>query len=265
MTIVIPVADDIRLKDCLASIDEDVEVVISMNSPTPAIREITKASGNRYCEIPEKNLGAALDEGIKTATSERILLMDSDCTFNPGTIKLLYDGLDGYKLAKGRVLFQRKNYMSGLIAKAREYVISDVVNAYKPPLALKKSIVYDIGGYYYDRDIHWVEDSEFNSRVKKFGIPINYLQDATINHPPLTAFADLRSAFRYGIGKRIGVEKGIMHGVGHFFRNEFDISKKKGLDTSVYMLFWNASYVSGYLTQMLFDVYNIKDRIKPKS
>lgn len=260
--VIIPVADDIRLKDCLASIDEDVEVVISLNGTTSAVRKIAEDSGKVCCEISERNLGAALDEGIKTAKSARVILMDSDCTFNPGTIRLLFNGLDDYKLAKGRVLFKSVDYTSRVIAKAREYTTSDVVNAYNPPLALRKNILGDVGGYFYDRDIHWVEDSDFDNRVKKFGVKINYLPNATINHPPLSLFSDLRSGFRYGIGKRIGVEKGLLNGIGNFMCNESDIWKKKGFDTATYMFFWNFSYTFGYFSQAMFDIYRIKRKLR---
>ncbi len=265
MAIVIPVADDIRLQDCLGSINEDVEVVISMNGSTEQIKEITRKSGRRYCELPDRNLGAALDEGIKTAKSERVLLMDSDCVFDPGTINLLFHGLDDHMLAKGRVLFERTGYVSSLVAKTREYTTSAEVSAYKPPLAMRKSVADLMGGYFYDRDVHWVEDSEFDGRVRRFGIPINYLPEATIRHPPLTFFTDLRSAFRYGIGKRIGVEKGLMKGVGNFFCDECNIARNKGIDTALYMLAWNTSYTAGWLSQLMFDVYDVRERIKKGS
>ncbi|MBI4018751.1 MAG: glycosyltransferase family 2 protein [Candidatus Aenigmarchaeota archaeon] len=262
ISIIIPVANDLRLRDCLQSIDEDVEVIVSMNGPTPDIKRIVKESGRDSCELAERNLGAALDEGIHAASNERVLLIDSDCTFNPGTIRMLYEGLEGYKLAKGRVLFQTKGYPSHVIARAREYTTSDRITAYKPPLAMRRSIKSDIGGYLYDRDIHWVEDAEFDRRVQINDIPINYIVEATINHPPLTPCTDLRSAWRYGVGKRIGVEKNLMKGLGAFYDKEIDIASKKGLDVAAYMLAWNSAYTLGWVSQALFDVYSVRKKFR---
>ena len=78
ISIIIPCADDIRLAECIESIDENVEVIVSLNGATEEIRGIVRRFGVQACEIPERNLGAACNEGIKVASSQNILLMNSD-------------------------------------------------------------------------------------------------------------------------------------------------------------------------------------------
>ena len=60
MSVVIPVADDLRIKECVESIDEDVEVIVSLNGTSEYVRDLVKMLGVRTCEMDERNLGAAL-------------------------------------------------------------------------------------------------------------------------------------------------------------------------------------------------------------
>lgn len=262
LTIIIPVADDTRIKNCIESIDENVEILVVLNGATKKVKNIIKDFKNiETLEIYERNLGMARDEGVNKAKFDKVLLMDSDCIFQKGCIKKLYNGLKKYKIAKGKVIFNYNNMFNKIIKKTREYTTSDFLSAYAPPLAFDKTVKKEIGGYYFDRDIHWADDAEFDKRVKKGGIKINYLPSAIIYHPPLNFFQDLRSAFRYGCGQKIGTEKNIMNGIDSFFPCVFDITKKKGFLSGLYMIVWNISYCSGYFIQKLLDIYRIKDKI----
>ncbi len=253
ISVIIPVADDLRIKECIESIDEDVEVVIALNGATDAVRNIANNMGVKTCELAERNLGAALDEGIITSTKDNVLITDSDCTFGRNCIKLLYDGLDGFYLSKGRIIHEKPNRIAACIADLREFK-TEGPNAFKPPLAMKKSIINHIG-YYYDRDIHWVEDAEFYKRVKKHRLTVNYVPDAMVYHPSLTPYVDLQSAFRYGTGKRIGVEKNVMKGVGTHFTQAFAIMREKDALTSSYSVLWNLFYSAGFFAQAVFGTY----------
>jgi glycosyltransferase involved in cell wall biosynthesis len=261
ISIIIPVADDLRVGKCIESIDEEVEIVVVLNGATSEVKNLIKNYKVKTCFLQERNLSAALNAGIKCATFDNVLFMDSDCTFRKGTIMLLYNGLQGFKLAKGKVIFESTNLWNRIFARAREYTTSDKLSAYKPPLAMKKSIIKDIG-YYFDEDIHWTEDADLDRRVKEKRISIHFIPEAIIYHPPVTLFGDLRSAFRYGIGKRIRKEKGKTKGLGTFFFSTFDIIKKKGILTALYMLFWNLSYCAGYFYQFLFDPYKVREKLK---
>jgi len=260
LSVVIPVCDDIRIKECVESIDEDVEVLVVLNGATEEVRNIVRSLGVSTCELEEANLGASLDQGILESSKDNVLLMDSDCRFSESCIEILYDGLRDHKLSKGRVEYERNTTLGSCIADLRNY-ITEGENAFKPPLAMRRSIIDDIG-YYFDRDIHWIEDSELNNRVRRMKIPICYRSDAVIYHPELTPFVDLRSACRYGIGKRIAVEKGIMEGVGTFFPEFFDIMHDRGKNVALYSVLWNIAYFSGYAAQACFDVYHTRKNIR---
>jgi len=261
ISIIIPCADDLRVAQCIESIDENAEIIVVLNGPTEAIKNLIKKYFVKTYLIQERNLGAALNIGIQNATYDKVLLMDSDCVFKKGTIRLLYNGLNNFKLAKGKVIFEFNNFFNRILAKAREYTTSDTPSAYKPPLALKKSIIDDVE-YFFDNDVHWTEDEDLDERVRAAKVSINFLPDAVIYHPPVTLKSDLRSAFRYGIGKRIRVEKKIAKGLGSDFPYLFDAIGKKGLLVGIYLFFWNIVYSLGYIFQILFDPYQVRVKFK---
>jgi|YNPMSStandDraft_1061717.scaffolds.fasta_scaffold09083_5 GT2 family glycosyltransferase len=264
LAIVIPCADDLRLTQCLDSIDEDVEIIVVLNGATDAIRQLVIERHVRYYELPKRNLGAACDVGVRVAKASSVLLMNSDCTFARGTIKCLAEALDHAMVARGRVVFGIRDPISRIIANARDYAHTRPDKAYQPPLAFRKEIIGLIGGYYFDPDIHWTEDADFSRRVKAAGVPIAFLPDAIVYHPALSLHEDLRSAVRYGIGRRIAEEKRLV-GVHPPFRpyprkimKTFnDVAKEKGLAVALYVHGpWLFAFSVGYLAQKLFRIYN---------
>lgn len=254
LSIVIPCASDIRIKSCIESIDEDVEVLVVLNLATPKVKKIVNKLKVRTICIKERNLGKALNIGIEKVKHNKVILMDSDCIFEKGAIKKLYKGLNKSLIAKGMVVFQRKNMESEIIARVREYTNYDIPKPYNPFLAINKDIKKKVGNYFFDKDIRWTEDADLNSRIKAADIKVNYVFGAKVFHPPLSFGYDLRSAFRYGTGKRTRVEKGIASGIGTHFSKIFDIVLKKGILSGIYYFFWNFSYLCGYNHQMLKNI-----------
>lgn len=274
MSIVIPVKDDIRIKECVKSIDEEVETVIVLNTPSDEVREYVESLDCTIEEIPENNLSRAYNVGIDASSSNNVLLMDSDCTFDPDTLRKLYGGLDKAPLSKGRVNFASSSLIGRVIALSREYHVSDIVNAYSPPLVFRKDIREAIGGHFFDEDLHWTEDHEFDQRVQRAGLKINYDPTATIQHGELTAKSDLRSAFRYGTGYFEGVKKGVtepcfMYGGRKTIPQSIaydlqratalpvlfaDVARKKGVLPAAFMSAWMVTFAAGYYAQGLFNI-----------
>ncbi|KKQ47857.1 MAG: hypothetical protein US95_C0035G0008 [Candidatus Woesebacteria bacterium GW2011_GWB1_38_5] len=266
ISVVIPVSNDLRLINCIESIDESVEVVISLNKASKDIKKLVKNILNNQefkkflkivvCEIKEASIAEAYNNGIKHSSYSKILLMDSDCTFGKETIKKLNNNLGNNFLSKGRVFFKSNSWISHIIARAREYHTSDKVNAYSPPLLFSKKIINYIGGYYFHPKLCWSEDSEFDLRVKKAGLEISYDPTAVVYHPTLSLWSDLKSSFWYGVGRRIGLEVGVRDkpvGVfGSFRKYVGEASKEKGLLVGIYLFIWKMSTLLGYYVQEIF-------------
>jgi len=250
-------------------VDEKVEVVISLNKPSKRIKELVnlilrqqkekdKHRGINFVvsEIEKPSIAGAYNNGIKHASYDHIFLMDSDCIFGKGCIRKLENNLGNRLLSKGKVIFTANSWISKIIARAREYHTSDKVSAYSPPLLFSKKIINCIGGYYFHPSLCWLEDSEFDRRVRNAGLKIAYDPTANVYHPPLTPNSDLRSAFWYGVGKRIGVELGIhdkpMGITGSIKKYIIHVSKEKGVLVGIYLFVWKMSLFTGYFLQSLF-------------
>lgn len=252
ITIVIPVSTDERIGECIESIDEDVETLVVLNNSSEDVEKIVKELSVSFCKIDKNNLGLALQTGIEHSKTRYVLLMDSDCVFNKGTIRKLYDLIDGYYLAKGKVLFRTESFFGKYVNKIREFTCTDEVNAYSPPLLIDKRIKDKIGGFFFCDFLEWEEDDEFNDRIKRNKIDIAYDPTAIIYHPQPTLLGDLRSAFRYGKGRRIGVTRGVFK-LDIMRYLDFKVLWKKGILPFIYLLIWNISYYSGYLFQKYFN------------
>src|SRR3989344_466540 len=108
LSIVVADAEDLRIKDCVASIDEDVEVVVSLN------------------------------RGIDCARHEKIVVVDSDCYFEKGTVRKLWNSLSSNEMVRGTVIYTHEGILTELVAKARNYHANpqpsqgETIRAYKP-------------------------------------------------------------------------------------------------------------------------------------
>lgn len=259
ISIVIAVADDKKIINCLRSIDVFCEVVIVANGATREVMDIlydfSKKMNLKVIEQEERNLSKARDIGIIAASNNNILLMDTDCVFVPGTIRRFNDLLEinENKIINGSIEFESNTFGSRLVKNARDYINnhSNTGYAFAPSLGMKKDLIDLIGGYYFDHSIKWVEDAELNVRLRKYKIPIYNVPEARIIHSSISVKKDLRAAFNYGVGKRVGVNKGIMKGVGAFWGHTLPIIRDKGLLTALFMVVWNISYTIGYYSQPL--------------
>lgn len=270
LTIIIPCATDTKIKNCIQSIYEtcanDIEVLVSLNGASKKVKEILRNFQDiKIYEIKEANLSKAYNNGIKYASRNNVLLMDSDCVFGKNTIKLLYEGLKHEKLSKGLVIFRNNNLTSKIISKVREYTTTDFISAYSPPLAFSKDIKNLIGGYYFDERVPWSEDSEFNYRVQKANIRIHYNPRAIVYHAPISVKQDIKSGFKYGRGKRISEELNLLPKTNYFdisthtkkFVKTYEVFRTKGLLPALYYFFiWRPINRIGYFIQNLIYKFN---------
>jgi len=223
LSIIIPVKDDVSIKECLVSIiygatsidktenTDYPEVVICYNTPSDEVKEIVSNAQSslpfeiRTVEIEQNNLAKAYNSSIEASSYERVLIMDSDCIFSTHSINMMYEASMDHVLVKGRPLIDHDNFKSMLTALSRQYHAGDLANAYSPPLIINKNIKNKIGGYFFHEEMVFTEDHEFNQRVEAAGLNVYYLPDANITHEKLSVLRDLKSAFRYGAGQEIGV------------------------------------------------------------
>ena len=265
ISIVIPCSDDILIKNCLESIDANVEIIVSLNKPSDAVKKIIDNYPSiKIIETDKKGIALAYNNGIEATSNDWILLMDSDCVFAKDAIVKMWVMSMHFLVIKGRIVFQSKGLISSVIARVREFTTSDTINAYSPPLLFNKKIIEEIG-YYFHPDLVWSEDADFNNRVKTKNIQIGYVPEAVILHKPILLAQDIKSAFNYGVGRQIGKElniykphtiKSVIFNIITVFINTGKIFIKKGLLPALYYFFlWNPAFRAGTFLQKWFKLH----------
>jgi glycosyltransferase involved in cell wall biosynthesis len=212
VTIVIPVCDDPLIYRCLASIDVDCPVVVATNGSPGRFLDALRAhakSADRVSVVssPHRGIGSAYNQAIAHATTPLVLLMDSDCVFEPGAISAMLAAHE-HDLVKGRVEFETSTRGTRLVAAARRLtedpLLTGKVSAYSPPLLYRTSIVGEMGGYHFASALKWREDRDFELRRRTSGLAVHLVPKAVIRHKPLSVRADLRSVWAYGTGQAHG-------------------------------------------------------------
>lgn len=206
MTIIICVSDDVRIDKMLQSIYEKLEIIVVLNGATEEVKQMVKKYKVRMIEIPERNLSKARNVGITNASFDKVVFYDSDCVMTPGSIEKYDKLLEKYLLVDGSVYFRKENFQSRVISVLRSMGLPG--SAICPSLGINKKILKKID-YFFDEDIKWVEDGELNIRCRKAKIKAGVIKDITCIHDNLKFKQDLISAYRYGIGTKIMVKKGL--------------------------------------------------------
>ncbi|WP_369191294.1 glycosyltransferase family 2 protein [Streptomyces sp. R08] len=271
-SVVIALRDDLRILDCIDSVDEDVEIVLALNGATDEIRRVLREHPRplTVTEIPDAgNLGAAYNAGAEAAGGRYLLLMDSDCTFAPGVVRMMAAAVATDPVVKGQVVYgESGSLMSRLTARVREYDEGEYVSALSPPLIYDRAIVEHIGGYHFDGLIHWCEDREFDFRLQLAGIPVRHVPEARIFHDAQVGLQNMRSYFRYGVGEGIAQETGVfttpavpvLWRLYEASRTLAGCARHKGIGAAAYYALLKAAFHTGTLYHLVRDPYGVRPR-----
>jgi len=218
LTIVIPVCDDPLIYRCLASIDVTCPTVVSANGSPEWFLDGLRAYAGASAQVtvlstPERGIGLAYNRAIVQAATPLVLLMDSDCVFEPGAITAMLAAAS-CGLVKGRVRFESTGRGTRLVAAARRLtedpLVVKKVNAYSPPLLYRTSIVESMEGYHFNPAMKWRGDRDFELRRRRSELPVRLVPEAVIWHKPLRPRDDLRSVWCYGTGQAHGEWLGVL-------------------------------------------------------
>lgn len=249
ISVVICVADDVRIKEMLDSIRVNCEVVVVLNGATDKVKKIVESYKKsehftlNIAEIPERNLSKSRNVGMKVAHYDRVVFYDSDCVMTKDALKY-YDAMfDKYMLIDGYVKFKDDNFQSKIVSVQRSMGLPGY--ALCPSIGVRKDIIDKID-YYFDEDIKWIEDSELNNRAKKMKIGVGTIEELTCIHDNLTFKQDLKSAYRYGTGVKIAARKGLHKKCPTANWNLIVPCFKKKFLAGFYCILWNIIYCIGY-------------------
>lgn len=268
ITVVIPVSSDKRIGRCIDSVDENAEIIVVLNNnPTMEVVDVVRM--NNRCKIitmDEKgcNLARVFNEGIKSATHDKIVLMNSDCTFQPGLIREVSRQLDFYDVVKARVVFDYKNHSQRLVSQCRylfHYIFDGGRNLYGPGLSFKKSVSNMVGGYFFDERMGWGEDGELSNRINSSSLKILILEKK-IYHDKEGIIHDLKVARKIGKGSGIknredgiSIKDALVADFIHIsadHKRQFSLAYKHGGLTLVsYFFLWKIVFHLGFYEEIL--------------
>lgn len=205
-SVVIRCGRDSRVFDCISSIDEDVDVIVS-TIDDPSFTGILDSKVIRYCTTPPGNLSTVSNEGIRQAKYDKVLITDSDTVFQPGCLKYLDEALDRFPVARPPLDFRTldKGRFSRQVANARRFVNGKEL-AFTPGLAFRKDIIDKIGGFYFNDLVPFAVDADLNFRLKHYGVSVDYFGGPGLIHGAENVKHDLKAARRIGNGTKISAE-----------------------------------------------------------
>jgi hypothetical protein len=253
LSVVIRCGDDERVFDCIQSIDEDVEIVVS-TSENPLFQSKLESKGIKYCLSPRRNLSKVSNIGVENATYEKVIITDSDTIFEKGCIREMYLALDDYDVVRAKLKFltSKDKSFSTTVAEARDYVNS-LPLVYTPGVGVKKSITGKIGGFLFNDPVPYAVDADLDYRIKNANIPVKYLTNATLYHDVESIRHDMKAAYRIGSGcmtsaiylsKQIHnnelTPKTIVRKLKAVKKSHMgDVARQKGVGVFIYQIMWN--------------------------
>jgi hypothetical protein len=256
-SVVIRCNNDERVFRCISSIDADVEIVVVMNK-NHEMQQRLEMLGVVCCISPPGNLSLVSNLGFDIATSDKVIITDSDTTFGKNCIREMIRGLDSYDVVRAPLRFEKSSdLLSREIAEARDYVNSLPV-VYTPGIGVTKRLPRLIRGFLFDNAIPFAVDANLSYRINKEGVPALFLRDVWIVHSAEDVHHDLHAARRIGAGNKKSVEnlyalyptetkrniKKMLKGVK--LRQYPDVFQKKGVRVFAYQILWDLNYYVGY-------------------
>lgn len=265
LTLVIICGYDPRVFNCIASIDVDIPIVVSL-VPNSGMEERLRDLGVKVVVSKNGNYSISCNRGLSVVKTSLALIVDSDCILEKDCITRIATVLDTKPIARANILFEfsSKVFGSYWTSQLRTSVNNrQPVPAYTPGLGLRMSITKGIGGYFFDERIFWGGDSEFSHRVLKNGFEIGYDAKAVVRHAPISLLHELRSGYKLGKGNLVQSKLSLrpayenpsllIRGLLHRIRLK---SKINFSDTPIALrllnLAWWCSYFYGYYTAMIW-------------
>jgi|LSQX01.3.fsa_nt_gb glycosyltransferase involved in cell wall biosynthesis len=256
-TVVIRCKDDERVFDCIASIDESVEIIVVMN-PNEDMEKRLRDIGVICKHSPPGNLSIVSNIGFESASADKIIITDSDTIFGEKSISALIDGLNDYAVVRSPLRFERKDdFLSRELAEARDYVNSLPV-VYTPGIAVSRTLPERIKGFLFDDAIPFAVDANLNFRIQQENVPVLYLENVWISHSAELVTHDLKAARRIGSGCRESSKRLVTlypdipeTEIGYALKgvkrsHYYDLFKKKGFRVFLYQLLWDIAFYRGY-------------------
>lgn len=252
------------LKRVLSSVDENVEVVVSASDDASFLSDFQK-KGYKLAPHTYGNWSVAAQAGINMSSNDDVIIMDADSIFGNGAIKTINTALkEGHLLVQPKVVFLNNgSSISKVIARARTYENQREPKSYSPGLGLKVHELTErigVNGNVYNLSVAYADDGDLNQRRKDAKIDVHAVKDALIYHDPIALKHELKTVYRFGIGKRqaqngktnpktivdIMKKEFLSRRANEYYINLLD---KYGIQTLTFVMFCRFAYMAGFFIE----------------
>ncbi len=206
VTVVVPVRADPLLARAVASVPVDAELIIAMTAPPPEAVALARGLGHgrrlRVELSPTPGMSAGVNLGTRLASHEKIVILDSDCVLQPGSLEAYSEALDRHAFVRGQTLVERRGYWSRKAALGTERlnrVFRESPRLFGPSIAFRKADFLALGGYD-EAMVYGSCDHEFALRLEQKGLKVGFCEGAVLVHQPISFKIDTRSHLGYGRG-----------------------------------------------------------------
>lgn len=213
LSVVICCSNDFDLVHAIDSVDEEVEIVVSI-TPNRLIEDYLSLRDIPYVITPLGNHAVTANAGIELANGDAVLIIDSDTALLPGAISRTINGLRKGPIVNLPITFAAgTNWLTRMVGQVRDFDNTYNQPAYKPGIAFMLSVREQLGGYWYDPRIEWSCDAELLTRIRDRRITIIHLDEPSLVHRPVPLTHAIRAYFNYGIGssRKISILKQETH------------------------------------------------------
>jgi GT2 family glycosyltransferase len=192
-SVIIPVKDDPRLFDLLNQLVQDndsdkFEVAVSCNgSSQDFVSRVEQAvaplphSQVLFSDIPGPS--RALNFASSKISTDKFLILDSDCILEDHFIANLLAGMKDHKIVRGHVVYRGSNWFSRLTSDWRQSInnlIEQEGRIYTPNLMVDKSLFEQLGKF--SDTMRFSYDSNFSDHAMNLGYSAHIIPDAIIYH-----------------------------------------------------------------------------------
>lgn len=262
--------DDDRVFRCIDSIDEEVDVVVSI-SENRSLQRRLEDRGVRFCLSPRRNLSKTSNMGFEEAKHDKVFITDSDTILERGCLARVYKALDKAPVVRAKLKFRHNSdvFLSRIVAEARDYVNSMPL-AFTPGLGVQRELLPRIGRFLFNDQVPYAVDADLDYRIKNSNVPVVFLEDAILYHDVESVKHDLKAAYR--IGKGCIISASWLSSTGRFYGSKYQIVKqlkavkmkhwrdivvRKGLFVLLYQFLWDMSFFTGRNIQWLLQTLGV--------
>lgn len=217
ISVIIPVKSDCLLDQALASISDDVEVIVSLNQPSQEVKVIcdkwmkdtSRGFVLKIITTDKVGMPVALNNGVRAARYDKIVVLDSDCMLEKNTLYFYQKQLNEHAFVRGSTKVKEKDgfwyRQTKLGVESVNEAMRNEAKLYGPSIAFQKKDFLSLKGY--DEDILYGCDHKFSDSIIEKGYAVHFCEQAVVWHAPISYAIDRSSHIGYGRGNKVHDQK----------------------------------------------------------